>query len=511
MQKDESMSIEGQRMINKSFCNFNDIEIVSDYVDDGYSGANFDRPGFQKMINDIENGTINCVVTKDFSRLGRELYETGKYIEDYFSEKNIRYIAINDKYDSSKGEDTMISMKLTFNDYFLRDTSRKVKTSLRARMENGLYIGNIPKYGYIKDPEDHHHLLVDPVASIVVKRIFDMAVHGNSTRKIAHTLTTEKIPIPVVHKKDPRCIYVTENDGYGIWKHQTIRDILSSKMYLGHMEQHLSEKVRYNSKKLRKIEFDDHIVVENTHEPLVDKEIFDKVQLLLKSSYRLFKRNSEDKALFHGLLYCKDCGHRLTILPPKNKKNDYRYTVCNLYNKKGKYGICSPHRINYTILEKDLINELKKICNEFINEYDSESLTNEASVIFQEDINKIQNNINKLSFEINKYNKAIEELYLDKVKNNLRKDIFDNLLSNYNSKIKIATEEKESLESHKIELTVKINQIDYKNCSKYVKEFLESEKINRDLVALLVSKVEVDEQKKINLVFSFPELTCYVR
>ena len=117
------MSIEGQRMINKSFCNFNDIEIVSDYVDDGYSGANFDRPGFQKMINDIENGTINCVVTKDFSRLGRELYETGKYIEDYFSEKNIRYIAINDKYDSSKGEDTMISMKLTFNDYFLHKRS----------------------------------------------------------------------------------------------------------------------------------------------------------------------------------------------------------------------------------------------------------------------------------------------------------------------------------------------------------------------------------------------------
>ena len=189
LKNDESMSIEGQRMINNSFCKFNDIDIVKDYVDDGFSGSNFDRPAFQQMIEDIEKGIINCVITKDLSRLGRELYQTGSYIEDYFNEMGVRYIAINDGYDSFKENDGSISMKLTFNDYTLRDTSRKVKSSLRARKENGLYIGSIPKYGYIKDPLDHHHLIPDPVASIIVKRIYEMALQGNSCYAISIYLT----------------------------------------------------------------------------------------------------------------------------------------------------------------------------------------------------------------------------------------------------------------------------------------------------------------------------------
>src|SRR5690625_4529702 len=154
LKKDESSSIASQRMIIESFAKFQGLEVIKEYIDDGFSGGNFDRPGFKKMIKDIENGVINCVITKDLSRLGRELYQTGRYIEEYFIDNNIRYIAINDGYDSLLG-DNMLSMRLTFNDFTLRDVSKKVKSSLTAKQKNGEYIGTYPKYGYLKDPVNH--------------------------------------------------------------------------------------------------------------------------------------------------------------------------------------------------------------------------------------------------------------------------------------------------------------------------------------------------------------------
>ena len=157
---DESSSIQSQKIIIDSFAKFNNLKIVKHYVDDGYSGGNFDRPGFKAMIEDIEKGKINCVITKDLSRLGRELYKTGKYIEEYFLEKGVRYIAINDSYDSNIG-DAMLGIRLSVNDLYLRDVSKKVKTSLRAKQNRGDYIGSFPLYGYKKDPNDRHKLIVD--------------------------------------------------------------------------------------------------------------------------------------------------------------------------------------------------------------------------------------------------------------------------------------------------------------------------------------------------------------
>ena len=298
---DESMSIESQRMIIESFCKFNDLELVKEYVDDGYTGSDFDRPAFKEMIEDIESGKINCVITKDLSRLGRELYQTGTYIEDYFMDKNIRYIAINDGYDSLVG-DSSLPMKLTYNDYSLRDTSKKVRSSFKAKQMNGHYIGSFAKYGLKKDPKDSHQLIIDPVASMVVKRIFDMALQGNKCNKIASILTQEKVPIPIVYKKEGRGLLVTENDGFGIWRPQTIRDILTSEMYIGNMVQNICNKIRYNSKKKRATKKEDHIIVENTHDAIIDKETFDEVQKLLVSKKKVVTNSSY---LFGGLLTCK--------------------------------------------------------------------------------------------------------------------------------------------------------------------------------------------------------------
>ncbi len=506
---DESMSIEGQRLIINSYCQYNKLKIVEDYVDDGYSGGNYDRPSFKKMIQDIELGKINCVITKDLSRLGRELYKTGEFIEDYFIDKKVRYIAINDNYDSLKGDDGSISMKLTFNDYTLRDTSRKVKSSLDAKRKAGQYIGSFAKYGYQKDPNDKHHLIIDSVASIVVKRIFDMALNGNSPYYIADTLTKEKVPIPIVYKKETRGLLVTENDGYGIWKPQTIRDILTSEMYLGNMVQNTYEKIRYNSKKLRKVEHEDYIIVENTHEPIIDEDTFKKVNELLISKKKIPSKKT-NKYLFSGLLFCKECGHRISILEKKNKGNNSHYTQCCLYSKKGKYGICNIHRVNYNLLEEDLVNVITNVCKSFVNEYDNNLLTKEANLILDDELLKLQKDANNITKEINKYNNAIESLYLDKVENKIDISIFDNLLAKYKDELSRAKENLERLDNQKKDLVSAIDKIDYEKCEKIVKSFLQEKKLNYKLISRLVKKVEIDNDKKVKIYFNFPELSCYV-
>ena len=255
---DESSSIQSQKIIIDSFAKFNNLKIYKHYVDDGYSGGNFDRPGFQEMIEDIESGKINCVITKDLSRLGREMYKTGKYIEEYFLEKGVRYIAINDSYDSNIG-DSMLGIRLSVNDLYLRDVSKKVKSSFRVKQEKGEYIGSFPCYGYMKDPNAHHKLIIDPEASEIVKLIFSLALDGHGVCVIAKKLTERQIPIPIVHKKEPRGLKVTENNGNGIWKHSTLRNILTNEMYIGNMVQHTHEKISYNNKKCRKTKKEEYI------------------------------------------------------------------------------------------------------------------------------------------------------------------------------------------------------------------------------------------------------------
>lgn len=509
LKNDESVSIESQRMIIQAYCKLNQLELVGEYVDDGYSGGNYDRPGFKKMIKDIEDKKINCVITKDLARFGRELYETGKYIEDYFTDKNIRYLAINDGYDSYDGDD-MISMKLTFNDFTLRQTSKNVKKALNARQKEGLYIGSFPKYGYMKNPENHNKLIIDPVASLVIKRIYKMALQGNSCYKIAITLTNEQVPIPIVYKKESRGSLITENSGYGIWRPQTIRDILTSEMYIGNLVQNTYNKVRYNSKRLRKVNKEDYIIVEGTHEPIIDKSDFEKVNAILKANSKTIFV-TKDKYLFSGLLRCKECGHRISILEKTNKKNKSHYTQCSLYSKKGKYGICNSHRINYNWLEEDLLNVITEILKTFIKEYDNKSLTDEANMLLEEELIELQEQINVFDKEILKFNSTIEQLYMDKVEGKIPENIFLNLLNKYNDNLKSATDNKIELENSKIIISSNVKRLDYDTCAKCVNKFLFSKQPARPLIVELIDKVEIDNEKNVKVYFNFQELSSFVR
>lgn len=502
---DESSSISSQKLIITSFAKFNNLNILKEYVDDGYSGGNFERPRFKEMLADIEAGKINCIITKDLSRLGRELYKTGNYIEQYFLEKGVRYIAINDSFDSNIG-DSMLGIRLGVNDLYLRDVSKKVRTSFRAKQEKGEYIGSIPLYGYKKDPDDNHKLIIDEEVRDIIEYIYNMAEEGYSPIKIAEMLTLRKIPIPIVHKKDPRGASVTENDGIGIWKRQTIKSILTSKMYLGHMVQNTFSKISYNSKKLRKIPEASQIIVENTHEALVTEEQYNKVQTILNNRSKNITEKNVDKHLLSGLLKCKDCGRNLRISESKKKKGIVRYTQCNLYTRKGRFGVCSSHRISYDLLEEDVLAFLKETCENFCEHYNYNELENNSLELIKVDVNVINEKINDIDKKINKNYGIIEKLYADRLNEVISEQTYIKMADKYETENKNYLNDKEQYEERKKVLLIESENGKFDKCIKSVKDYMSLKEPTINEIKRLIKCIEVDENKNVFVRLTFKAL-----
>ncbi len=502
---DESSSIQSQKMIIDSFAKFNNLTIIKHYVDDGFSGGNFDRPAFKEMIKDIEDGKINCVITKDLSRLGREMYKTGKYIEEYFLEHNVRYIAINDSYDSNVG-DSMLGIRLSVNDLYLRDVSKKVKTSLRAKQNRGDYIGSFALYGYKKDPADKHHLIVDEDVKENITLIYDLALEGMSPRKIAEILTIKRIPIPVVYKQEPRAKNITDNDGYGIWRRQTVKDILTNQMYIGNMVQNTHNKISYNSRKLRKTNESEHIIVENTHEAIIEKDKFNHVQEILNNKFKERKTDEQLNYLFGGLLYCKDCGRSIRISKDILKSTVRHYTQCNLYTRKGKFGACSSHRINYDWLEEDIIAYLQGICKNFCKYYDFSKIEDNSEEVIIRNLKEINNKIDKTKRELNSHKEIIDNLYIDKIHGLVDGDMYKRIYDK--TKIKISKLENaiSELERKKDINEKQSDKLSFSKCKKTALDYMSLNNPTKEQILRLVKRIEIDKNRRIYVYLKFPEL-----
>lgn len=510
--KDESSSIESQRLINSSFAKYNGLNIVREYVDDGFSGGNFNRPGFERMIKDIENGVINCVITKDLSRLGREMYKTGQYIEEYFLEHDVRYIAINDSYDSNVG-DSMLGIRLGVNDLYLREVSKKVKTSFRIKQEKGDYIGSFACYGYKKDPTNHHHLIIDEKAAKVVRMIYKMVLDGLGITRICKKLTDSKIPIPIVYKKESRGLLVTENEGYGVWKHATVKNILTSQMYIGNMVQHTYEKPSHTSKKLKKIDCTNQIIVKNTHEAIISEEEYQEVQKILNSKSRVSSVKKYDKYLLSGLLICGNCGHNLGISERQRKKGVSRYTYCNLYQRKGKYSNCTPNRINYNYLEEDILLFLKELGSKFLKKYDSSKLVEDAIYYFNRDVEKLNNDLVNVSKKIDKKYKVISSLYNDKVDNVISVDVYKKLSKEHEEELKLLQEEKQEIEEKLKLYSSDTYEKEFCKCRKAVEEFMSLKNPSKSVIKKLISRIVISdgEEKNVKVYLRFRNLTEIVK
>ncbi len=359
----ESGSISTQRQMLTQFCREQGLRIYDEYVDDGYSGTNFERPSFQRMLDDIEDGKVNWVIVKDLSRLGRNYVMTGQYTDIYFPSHNVRFIAIADGVDSNKGESEIAPFLNILNEMHARQTSKKVKAALHTKFVNGAHYGAYAPLGYIKDSEQKGHLLPDTEYKWIVQKMFELAAHGNGGAKIRGILEDEKVPTPAcinfqrygtfghIFKDQP------ENKRYQ-WTTAQVKKILSDEVYIGHSihnrQTHISFK---NKKKIRKPK-EDWFKVENTHEPIISKELWDQAQAHINSRKRP-QKNGETQ-IFAGLLKCADCGWGLRYLrtKPADCKNERRIFTCTTYSEYGKEH-CTIHYIKYDTLYSVVLKRLQ--------------------------------------------------------------------------------------------------------------------------------------------------------
>jgi len=403
----DSESVKNQRLLLTNYVRESNYELFDEYVDDGYSGSNFDRPSFKRLLSDIENKKINMVVVKDLSRLGRNNIETNEYLERYFPLKNIRFVALLDdvdtKYDTYGNE--MAPFKIFINSYYNKETSKKIKTTLRNKKKSGLYTGWKAPYGYIKNPIDHYRLIVDENVRYVIEMIFNLAVQGKTSNKIAEILSKEKIPTPKSYANLGNDQIINYS-----WSYKTIDDILSNPVYVGHLAQGKRKKL-YGIKKEIKVDSKDWIIAENTHDAIIDFKTFERVQNRKKKI-----KNSCSNYLLSDFLICKECNHKINILKNRNRKQ--AYTSCSYYRKYSRLNLCTAHTMNYKKLEENILNEIRKKFELYIDKKTLLiTLSNKTKVEFDESINQfIMEKLSLRNIDNQFLKKIINKIVIDKNK-----------------------------------------------------------------------------------------------
>lgn len=361
--KSESNSVSNQRDLIYSFLkDKNDIQVCDEKVDDGYSGVGFDRPALISMLEDVKRGKINCIIVKDLSRFGRNYIETGRYIQQIFPFMGVRFIAINDHYDSehmdSQTDNIILPFKNLMNDCYSRDISIKVRSQIEVRQKRGDYIGSFPVYGYVRDQERKGKLVIDPVAADVVREIFDMRIKGYNNRRIADYLNEHGIPSPMEYKMLLHSRYTTsfKLKPQAKWLPMAVERVLKNQIYTGVMVQGKEKTLNYKVKKRIRVGKEDWIRVEGTHEAIITREDFDIVQKLMLRDTRTAPDGIQ-LYLFSGLLRCGGCGGNMVRKKIRSAGNEYCYYICS--SNKNDKSVCSSHRIREDFLSKAVLEMIK--------------------------------------------------------------------------------------------------------------------------------------------------------
>lgn len=352
----ESASISTQRKMLRAYAGENGYGIYGEYVDDGYSGTNFERPAWTRLLKDIEAKRVNLVITKDLSRLGRDYIMTGQYTEIYFPSRGVRYIAINDGYDSAGPWSDIAPFKNIVNEMYARDTSKKIRSAFQTKIREGAFIGNFAPYGYQKDPEDKNHLLIDPVTAPIVREIFERAEEGAAPSQIAKSLNQRGVLPPALYRCARRP-YLNPDD-YSRrkeWTSGTICKMLNNPVYLGHIVQGKTAKVSFKSGITLKKPREEWVVVKDKHEPVISKEVFERVRN--RSISRKNPPGTGFSNLFSGFARCADCGRSMSTTGARGKEG-VRKLVCGRYKLYGSRE-CTNHFMDYELLYEIVLEELR--------------------------------------------------------------------------------------------------------------------------------------------------------
>lgn len=480
----------------QKYANDNGFTNTSFFVDDGYSGTNFDRPDWQRLIALVEDGGVSTIIVKDMSRLGRDYLKVGYYTEVLFPGCDIRFIAINNGVDSDNQQDSDFTPFLNIiNEWYAKDTSKKIRAVFKAKGEAGKPLCTNPPYEYVKDPEDKLHWIVEETAADVVRRIFKLCMEGYGPSQIANILEEDKVLVPSAYYKSLGISYpapVPENP-YS-WQSRTVADLLSHQEYLGHTVNFKTYKKSYKSKKKLQNDPSKWQIFENTHEAIIDQETFDIVQRIRDGRRR--RTPMGEMPILSGMLYCADCGAKLYQVRAKGWTNDKEHLVCATYRKKGKH-LCSSHQIRNVVVEEILLAQLKEI-TAYAREHEDEFIemvTKSSAKTKEKEIRDSGKECEQSKARISKLDTLIEKLYEDNVEGKISDERFMKMTTSYEV-------EQKQLEERVVELQTKISQIQERSANidvflNKVHQYTDIQELDAEIIRTFISRINVYAAEKV--------------
>ncbi len=472
--------------------------VAKEFVDDGYSGSNFNRPGFHAMLNHLKDGTVNMVITKDLSRLGRDMAESSMYAERYFPERGIQYIAISDNFDSSL-DNLMAPFQFAMNDVYLRDTSRKIKQVLSHKKSEGKY-ASCPPFGYKKHSRSNHLLVPDENTAPIVKHIFALAIEGMSTNQIVKKLNEENAIPPLKY----RVFYRDDFSGAGAahasdeWNRVTVKRILQNKVYLGHTILGKTKKASLKSKVKLPVPKEEWYVTENTHEPLVTQEVFDLAQAYLKLRTKENVNDHFRNSIFSGLVFCANCGGAMCSAGSvyRGERKKYWYLSCVNIPKRSKHHCDNGARIRY----EDLMELVRKELNTLIamDQQTMDQMVQHAIRDLQarEQYKKASaEEIGEIEARIQQIDQTIAKLYLDNAKGKISDSRLERMVS-------LLEEETNSLQDLYQTCTMSESKEEtlrdsYSMLFAIVKQYAPIQQLTREILIDLIDKIEIGKKERV--------------
>ncbi|MDU5253281.1 recombinase family protein [Anaerococcus vaginalis] len=498
----ESMSIWSQKVMLKQYAESNSIAIYDYYVDDGYSGTNFERPSFKKMITDIENGRINCVITKDLSRLGRNYLQSGAYIEMYFPQKNIRYIAITDGIDTlNSNQNDIMPFKNILNEMYAKDTSKKVKSAIQSRMREGTYIGSKAPFGYLKDPNNKRRLIIDEKTKPIIELIYKLCLEGKGTQLISQELMKRKIPRPSAFVENAEKLYgLTEENKYQ-WSHRMVLNVLRDPVYCGNMARNKRPTLSFKNSKRLYIPKSDYIYAKNTHEGIVSEEVWEQVQTMVDKRKCNNKMGLYYDNIFQGLVRCPKCGYALTPKTDYRLKKkeliDFVHFSCSTYKK---YGVnaCSSHRIEARDLYNIVLEDIQYHGNMALSAKEDfvEKIIEKIEVEKIDEGKELSNKLEIKKNQLAELDRSYEQLYEDRLEGNITERNFNLMNVSISKKQDKLIEEIKVLEGD-IEESFE-TQDNYKKFMNNISKYAKIKSLNRYILNQVIDKIYVYDKEEID-------------
>lgn len=496
--KSESDSINNQRdLILGYLAKHPEMEIVEEYKDDGKTGTNFDRAEFQRMIEDLKSGVVNCVIVKDLSRFGRDYIDCGYYIDKLFPELGVRFISVNDNYDSaqaSSSDNLVVPFKNLINDSYSRDISLKVRSNLDTKRKRGDFISNYAPYGYVKSEEDKNQLVIDEYAAEIVRDIFKWKIDGLSPAMIAKRLNEMGILSPMEYKRSCGVKFRSQDGNQSVWNHITVRRILQNEVYIGVLVQGKRTTPNYKTKKFVYKSEDEWTRVEGTHTPIVSRRDFEIVQELLQEDTRTC--NGAQISPFCGRIFCADCGAAAVRRTVSTKDKKYVYYVCSA-NKADKK-VCTKHNIREDVLEAVVLATIQKQIDAVL---ELDSVLNDALELAWErsELQKIEASLEIQNEQLRKNNMLRLGIYEDLQQGLVDKNEYKAIKEELTARIAEAMRAIDELNRMKGELEEGLSS--RQSWMAQFKEFSQVSEISRRLIVHLVEKILIYENSEIEIVF----------